>query len=117
MYCGLYSKDCHGPVTSSSSAKLYDKTVLSLGILNQPLDFEEDCEITRPGYSSSLAKCIGMIEAKRDKEKFKLKNDSGSYFYVDRHNIVHDILQMYQDETVTDRCYYVTDMLRYVTQR
>ena len=78
-------------------------TVLKFRILNQPLHFEEDCEITMPGYLNSLAKCIGTIEAKRDTEKFKLKNDTGSCFYVDRHNIVHDILQMYQDEVITGR--------------
>ena len=49
-----------------SNVKLYDKIVLSLEILNQPLDFEEDCEITMPRYSNYLAKCIGTIEAKRD---------------------------------------------------
>ena len=110
MYFGLYSKDCHKPVPPPSNVKLYDKTVLNLGILNQPLDFQEDCEITMPGYSNSLTKCIGTIEAKRDTEKFKLKNDTGSCFYVDRHNIVHDILQMYQDKAVTDR--YVTIKFR-----
>ena len=90
--------------------KLYDKTVLNFGILNQPLDFEEDCEITMPGYSNSLAKCVGTIETKRDTEKFKLENDTGSCFYVDRHDIAHDILQMYQDEAITGR--YVTVKFR-----
>ena len=46
MYFGLYSKGFHGPVPPPSNVKLYDKTVLNFGILNQPLDFEEDCEIT-----------------------------------------------------------------------
>ena len=62
------------------------QTVLNFGILNQPLDFEKDCENMMPGCSNSLAKCIGTIEAKRDTEKFKLKNDTGSCFYVHRHN-------------------------------
>ena len=110
MNFGLYSKDFHGPVLQPSNVKLYDKTVLNFGILNQPLDFEEDCKITMPGYSDSLAKCIGTIEAKRDTEKLKLKNDTRSCFYVDRHNIVRDILQMYQDEAITDR--YVTTKFR-----
>ena len=83
IYFGLYSKDFHGLVPPPSNVELYDKTVLNFGILNQSLDFEEDCEITMPGYSNSLAKCIGTIETKRDMEKFKLKNDRGSWFYVD----------------------------------
>ena len=106
VYFGLYSKYCHRPVPPPSNVNLYDKTVLNLGILNQPLDFEEDCEIAMPGYSKSLAKCIETIEAKIDTEKFRLKNDTGSCFYVDRHNIVQDILQIYQGEAATDR--YVT---------
>ena len=84
--------------------------IKQFSILNQPLDFEEDCEITMPGYSNSLGKCIGTIEAKRDTEKFKLKNDTDSCFYIDRHNIVHNILQMYQDDDITGR--YVTAKFR-----
>ena len=96
MYFELYSKDYHGPVTPPSNVKFYFKTVykINLGILNQPLDFKEDCEITMPGYSNSRAKCIGTIEARRDTEKFKLKNQ----------------ITMYQDEVVTDR--YVTIKFR-----
>ena len=75
MYFGIYSKDFHGPVPPPSNVKLFDKTILNFRILNQPLDFEEDCEITMPVYTNSLAKCIGTIEAKRDAEKIKLKND------------------------------------------
>ena len=70
MCFGLYSKDFHVPVPPPSNVKLYDKTVLNFGILNQPLDFEKNCKITMPGYSNSFAKCIGTIEAKRDTEKF-----------------------------------------------
>ena len=64
MYFGLYSKDCHEPVPPPSNVKLYDKTVLNLVILNQPLDFEEDCEITLPGYSNSVTRCIGTMKQK-----------------------------------------------------
>ena len=91
MYFGLYSKDCHEPVQPPSNLKLYDKKVLNLGILNQPLDFEEDCKITMPGYSNSLAKCIGTIEAKRDTEKFKLKNDTDSAFQTDAFMLIDTI--------------------------
>ena len=110
MYFGLYSKNFHGPVPPPSNVKLYDKTVLNFEILNQPLDFEEDCKIMMLGYSNTLAKCIGTIEAKRNTETFILKNDTDSCFYVDQHNIVHDILEMHQDEAITDR--YVTVKFR-----
>ena len=107
---GLYSKNFHGPVPPPSNVKLYDKTVLNFEILNQPLDFEEECKIMMLGYSNTLAKRTGTIEVKRNMEIFKLKNDTGSCFYVDQHSVVHDILEMHEYEAITD--HYVTVKFR-----
>ena len=46
------------------------------------------------GYSNSLAKCNGKTKAKRAIEKSKYKIDTGSCFYIDQHNIVHDIYRV-----------------------
>ena len=48
-----------------------------------------------------------QLKQKRDTEKFKLENDAGSCFYVDRHNIIHNILQMCEDEAITGRYFTV----------
>ena len=64
MYFGLYSKGFHGPVPPPSNVKLYDKTVLNFGILNQPLDFEEDCKITCQDIQILLQNVLEQLKQK-----------------------------------------------------
>ena len=53
MYFGLFPKLHSDPVLPSADVKLYDKTVLNVGILTDPIDFEEDQEMTMHGYSNT----------------------------------------------------------------
>ena len=46
MYFGLFPKFHSDPVLPSTDVKLYDKTVLNVGVLTDLIDFEEDQEIT-----------------------------------------------------------------------
>ena len=98
VYFGLFMKFHSDPVLPSADVKLYDKTILNVGVLADPIDFQEDKETTMYGYSNMSN--MEILETKRNSEKDALINDN-SVFLVDRLNVVANMFSIYQDAQVT----------------
>ena len=97
MYFGLFPKFHSDPVLPSTDVKLYDKTVINVGVLTDPIEFEEDQEITMYGYSNMSN--TEILETKCNSEKDALINDN-SVFLVDCLNVVADMFSIYQDAEI-----------------
>ena len=99
MYFGLFPKFHSDPVLPSTDVKLYDKTVINVGVLTDPIEFEEDQEITMYGYSNMSN--TEILEIKCNSEKDALINDN-SVFLVDCLNVVADMFSIYQDAEIAN---------------
>ena len=97
MYFDLFPKFHYDPVLPSADVKLYDKTVLNVGALTDPIDFEEDQEITMYGYSNMSN--MEILETEGNSEKDALINDN-SVFLVDLLDVLADMFCMYQDAEI-----------------